>query len=419
MLLTNELLSIGFVLASNFTATVPVPESAVMKDQARIVTYAAGMTGAPLHLQMSDGKTGFAIDHGIVYLFKCPGSYFHLQDFGERAKFTGKAVMSKDQALELATRVVRSLTKTGDPIKDVKPEVRCGGPFQGNPIPFYEVTWPKTNAWGYETSTAVVEIDGRSGKIVSLDLWDPGFWDIPGESSISNRVFRPDPKPVQKTAKVKSWWPHPTTNQVSAAIPLWLAFCEKLGVSPGSRTNLNEIDWEKSWIYSDKEISTNGQVVQVWFTNATTFECVDGIVYRHTAEDACFAGFWDRKPAEEWKQFEGKVVKDWKVLAAELETTLVTKLGIPREALADLSPTAELNPLAIGSYGVNRLPVGWRNWPKNPGRNVWIGETHQAFSAEFDLSSGDLKLLSFHDPKLIRLLGSPKKQTQKDSSSEK
>ena len=49
------------------------------------------------------------------------------------------------------------------------------------------------------------------------------------------------------------------------------------------------------------------------------------------------------------------------------------------------------------------MVVGWRNWPRNAGREVSVDETILAFEAEFDVETGELKWINFHDRNLSQL----------------
>ena len=80
-------------------------------------------------------------------------------------------------------------------------------------------------------------------------------------------------------------------------------------------------------------------------------------------------------------------------------------MGVPRDALGALSPSPQVAPPQFGGEGVKQLPIEWRNWPKNAGRAVLIGETRRAFAAEFDLENGAMTWISFDDPTLIEALG--------------
>ena len=48
--------------------------------------------------------------------------------------------------------------------------------------------------------------------------------------------------------------------------------------------------------------------------------------------------------------------------------------------------------------------MGWRNWPRNAGREVSVDETILAFEAEFDVETGELKWINFHDRNFVSAL---------------
>jgi hypothetical protein len=77
---------------------------------------------------------------------------------------------------------------------------------------------------------ATLDIDGRTGKVVLLNLLDTSFLDLEGTKRMMSQVYTPDPP--RRRLPVHDF-PHPTTNEVTQAISNWLVFCAKLGVNPG------------------------------------------------------------------------------------------------------------------------------------------------------------------------------------------
>src|SRR5262249_35820353 len=103
-------------------------------------------------------------------------------------------------------------------------------------------------------------------------------------------------------------------------------------------------------------------------------------------------------------RFKGKVLKNWEDLAKGLEEKLIARAGVPKQLLDPFIPQIHINKVELGKETTKRVVVGWRNWPRNANRTVYVEETILAFRAEFDVESGELKWLNFHDPQFIGAL---------------
>jgi len=229
---------------------------------------------------------------------------------------------------------------------------------------------------------------------------------------VSNRAYKAELGPPMPTRwqmrnqpPLKRLLPYPATNEIAKAIHSWLRFCSSLGIPPGAQTNLAAVFWARTFSYTNHDVSRVAPVAQIAFTNGTRFEAINGVAFSHYAEDAMYSGFWQEMTPEERDTFKGKINKDWKELARDLERTLIRSVGIPESLLTPYSFTVSLGtPREIGAVGIKRLVLDWRNWPRNAGREVSVDETRSAFAAEFDLETGELKWINFHDPNFIAAL---------------
>jgi hypothetical protein len=131
--------------------------------------------------------------------------------------------------------------------------------YEGNEIPFYWVTWPRETKGGMLLNyTAFVEVDARKGLVTFLELQDKAFYDYAFAQQISNRVCTPEPSKPPRMGRFPKprLKPRPSyleTNQTAQAIAAWVDFCEKLGVKPGTDTNLASVNWELSVAYTNKD----------------------------------------------------------------------------------------------------------------------------------------------------------------------
>jgi hypothetical protein len=408
MIDTNLLLSIGFSIITNFANVVHLPDNAVPKSPADLQRCLIGSPYSPIDLFLEDRQEKcFEISDGVVCRYSSPDSFFEIQDPKLIPNYTGTSLLTTNDLMGIASVTVQRLVKHGNPVTNGPPKIVYAGFYKGKRIPFFRIIWPNGN--GGITDTAVVEIDGRTGQVVFARLWDTAFRDFVFGQKIKDQVYTPEPKkPVlQETISPvrKFHLPQPSTNYVSKAIKNWLVFCNRLGFETGTETNVANVNWDHTWLYTNEEQSARMPVCQIRFVNSSRFESINGIVFSHVSQDACYVGFWDQRPPEEWSRFRGKIVKSWQELAKELEPLLIEKLGIPKELLAPFSPNSRFKAPDVGSEGIKRVIVDWRNWPHNTGRTVWTSETKLAISAEFDLETGELKFIKFHDPKFIEALG--------------
>ncbi len=403
MIDTNALLNVGFTIIASFANLAGIPDDSVPKTPADLRKYIVGSPRSPtdIFLFHSNG-TSFRIEEGAVQHFESPGSYFRLQDRSLVPRYTGLPTLSSNQVVELATHTVERLAREGNPIASVAPIVRTPKPYRGATIPFYEVTWPKTNQNQSLDCYASVEIDARNKQVVALLLRDPGFNNHSLATELARRYTTPEPKRRPEYPAIsRANNPLPTTNQVQVAISNWLWFCRQLNIDPGSDTNIDHVNWARTWTYAREPFSSNAPLCQITFSNGTCFESVNGFTFNHVASDTCYGLFWESRPKAEWDGFRGKVTRNWEDLAKALEPVLVAKLGIPAKKMARLRAYPVYPPKEeTGRDPVARAVLTWRSPPPVKHKSP-PGERYEAFSVEFDLHTGDLKSIKFHDRSLL------------------
>lgn len=396
MVNTNELLSVAFAIISNFTQIVELRQDAIPRAINDCKKIVVGSPGSPIEICLIHKKgTRFNIIDGVVESFETPGSYGLSQGVGPAEKFTGTPRLSSNEVMALATNTLRRLAKSGDPIASVAPRVQ--GPSRaedGKTIPFYRITWPCTNL-PYLDTTADIEIDAENKQITYLWLPHPGFHDLLFAHQISDRVYKPEPPVERKRAPIpRDLYPLPSTNEVSLALTNMLAFCARLGFDPGTNVDLSAVDWRRSMLYTNTAVSRVMRVCQVRFRNGACFESIDGFVFGYFSHDACFSGFYDERPKEEWQRFVGPKTKEWIDLARDLEGSLERRLRVPKRVLSEYEPILHLDGAKLA-----RCVVNWRK--RDQAQNA-EDDLRTPFAAEFDLTSGQIKWIYFED---MRLLG--------------
>lgn len=399
MIETNLLLSAAFSIVASFSNVVSIPHGAVPTSPADLRKYALiGWSSIDLYLADRRG-TEFWVRNGVVYRYSTPGSLYALQNPGALRGFVGPPAISAQQAVELATNTLEKLVRNRQMMTNTRPRLSPAQYFHGQKMPFYWITWPKTNPperFGYPYY-AFVEIDGRKGLITYLDLPDEAFANRPLGDRIQAEVYKPDPLPPVVRGKPRP--PKPpclSTNEAAGLIANWLSFCHRLGIEPGARTSVDSINWEGTFISTDATLCATSPEVVVRFQNGPCFESIGGTVFAHWDADALFGDGYAYRSAEQWRHFRGKIILDWHPLAHNLEKVLIQRFGVPESLLGRFSPIPEHKPPELGTYAIERLLVDWRDFPKTNGF-VSIEETKSAFEAEFDLQTGRIKCFDVHD----------------------
>ena len=349
--------------------------------------------------------SNFWVRDGIVRQFRSYDCFMQRQDDREIDRFRGQPTLTTNQVLEKATSFISRLGKDWNPIANVAPRMSQEMGRNDEAVPFYWVSWPSTNKLVLTRYSAFVEIDARKGWVTYFDLLDDGFYDRELASQIKKRAYTPDPRPARAPMPALS---ASGTNQIVRAIPGWLRFCNLLEVAPGNYRELTDIDWDKTFIYTNALLSKSEPVCVVHFRDAAAFEAVGTITFTAVSPEACFAGRWQEEPRERFDRFMGRVNEDWKDLAGRLEKKLIERAGIPKALFERYRPDGRRRPPQLGDQTMVRLMVDWRWWPKRDDF-VSIEESRLGMSAEFDLQTGKLMLISLgeEDPKFLQALRRP------------
>ncbi len=205
-------------------------------------------------------------------------------------------------------------------------------------------------------------------------------------------------------SRVQKFHLHPPAKQtVQEAIENCRIFCRNVGI-PMSQSKLSDVDWGETWVRPDPEyLRTTNDILRAGFTDGSIMESLDGTVFGYTAPDACYVGYWGLRATNEWNPFIGEIRKRWEDLAKNLETVVLPRLGIPSAAITGIQARPARKPPEIGSRGIARVDLCWRNWLNVKNQEHWTANDCPV-DAEFDLQSGALKSLRIYDLKLIRSL---------------
>jgi hypothetical protein len=272
------------------------------------------------------------MEHGVIQHFRSQNSFLTYHE--PFSKFVGTSVLSSNQVVQLTAETLRRLEKDGHPLSNAVPVVYYAGPryaqlLQGKEIPFWDVSW--RNPREHMENMAVVEVDGRSGDIVSLNLYNWGFFDTAFEQEISNRVYTADAAPTPPTPPPgKRVLPSPTVGQATEAIAHWRVFCHGLGIGIPQGTALSDVDWARSLVCTDQATSASTPLCRIVFTNNVLFDSVGGLVFSHFGTDGFFTGDYLKRSKAEWKAMEGVVTQNWEDLARGLALSGATELGFGR-----------------------------------------------------------------------------------------
>jgi hypothetical protein len=401
---TNALLSIAFAVISNFSTKVQIPPGSVPRNVGEVQRILIGSPLCPIDVYMALGEgTQFTMEHGVIQHFRSQNSFLTYHE--PFSKFVGTSILSSNQVVQLTAETLMRLERHGHPLSDAVPVVYYAGPryaqlLQGKEIPFWEVSW--RNPREHMENMAVVEVDGRSGDIVSLNLYDWGFFDTAFELEISNRVYTADATPARpKPPPGKRVLPPPTAEQASSAIEHWRGFCRGLGIAIPPETALSDVDWDRSLVVTDRVVSASTPVCRIVFKNGVLFDSVGELVYNHYGKGCFFIGDVPKKPKAEWKAMEGTVMKDWHDLARSLQVRVAEYLGSLSSELSTARPFVVEAGGGLGTNGLTRTVIEWRKYHR-PDHTIDAQELPLLFAAEFDLRSGDTVWVNFQD---IGLLG--------------
>jgi hypothetical protein len=302
--------------------------------------------------------------------------------------------LSSNQVVQLATDTLRALQTCGQPVDYTLPEAQFAGVRHGQQIPFWDVYF--RNPTNHMAKAANVEIDGRTGAVVCINLYDDGFFDSGFEQQISKRVYTADaPRPKAKRLISK-----PTPDQLALAIEHWRIFCQGLGIAIPPNTSLADVDWERSLVCTDRVFSLTKPVCQVVFKNDVLFDSLDGLVYDYYSRGSFFVGDFLKKPKSEREALQGEVTKNWKDLARDFQVRLSTYIGPLSSRLADAMPLVREAGGEHGSIGLTRTVIQWRKYEQTD-HTVESSDLPLLFLVEFDLRTGEVMWVHFCDATLL------------------
>jgi hypothetical protein len=393
MVLTNVLLSISFSLISNFLTKAELPQAIAPRSIEDVGRYHVGFNYAPIdtYVELKNGNE-FWIRNGVVQSFLSPSALYVNRDPNPAGKLATPSLTS-NEVVALANRVLERLARRGNPVSDQPARVKVSPGRRGDQGAFYEFVWPATNAFGYKLA---LEIDARRGALTHLDLHDDAFFDYGFASQISNRVYVADAPPKARPAGPRA---RPTTKQLEEGIASWLKLSSRLGFDAGAQINVASVDWSETYCYTNPPLSSTVPVCRVRFLDGGGFDSLGGSVICVLARDSCYAGDWGNKPNEHWAKFQGRIRVRWEVLAEKLKANLVNRVGLPKVMLDSLNPESLIYEHEIGSESLKRILVKWVDLPPDDSRGPV-----ERFFAEFDVESGEVKLLSFWDRRLREAL---------------
>jgi hypothetical protein len=191
-------------------------------------------------------------------------------------------------------------------------------------------------------------------------------------------------------------WPKPSKTEILELIPKWLDFCRRFDLDPGPQTNIANVDWIETVVWTNENVLEHGTLMKIQFQNGTIFESVNGKIFGHFSGDAAFVGAWAERPGEYWTNYAGNLQFRWEDLAKRLNTLLTQKGPMAQSRLEKFTPTLYVQ----GRGGMARCLVRWCDSEENRNMSVSLEDIKTALLAEFDLGTGQTKTLRFDDPEL-------------------
>ena len=184
------------------------------------------------------------------------------------------------------------------------------------------------------------------------------------------------------------------------ALPSWLWLCESLKIDTRGETNLSAVNWDGTFLFTNHLIMGRPLECAVELASGANFCAIQDVAVSYVSRDPYFFGNWPSRTAEQLRPFQGRINLNWQSLAAEFERALVERVRIPKKYLDPYKPYPVFaGERELGIVTVKRVLVRWGSSRKNA--------YYEAFNAEFDLETGELKQLAFLDRELISALPSP------------
>jgi hypothetical protein len=401
-IITNELLSISLAAIGAFTNIVSIPPKAVPTTTNEIARFAINpWRPTEVYITHSLG-TDFWIRDGTIKSFCSPGSYSKLQDPDLIPKFFGVATLTTNELIAFGLNIVRKLLKRESHLSTTTPDIRTPGIVLGTNVPFVTLSWPGTNKDSAFRYAVEVEIDARSSAVTWLDLQDSAFFDPAIASAILRTIFRTNQAAAAKESIPRKNNFPPSDQDVRRLLPKWTQFRKAMGFAEPKCVSIECVNWERSFSYTNRARSST-PAKQVRFNDSTCFEGIAEKVFGHYDADACFTGLWDERPAAEWEKFQGPIKKRWKDLVDNFEKHLENRFGLKRNYLNKFTPRLTYATGNFGDFGLKRARIGWLEIPRSEQITHMEDGRHpeDAFSAEFDLETGEIKFINIENPDFI------------------
>ena len=406
MVNTNELLSVSFALLAAFGGQCRLPARLIPHSTNEIATFQAGELFHPLNIHIVHSNISeFWIQRGAV-------AKFRLLSFSSTNTIARAATpleepssgMTASDAVLYGEGVLRALSAGSEPGSGVVPSVAPLTESGKADVSGYHLRWLlKDRGWFQYTAEMVV--DPRTKALSYLSLLSPSFNDPAREMSMSNRVIVsvPTGRVTEAVNSMSGNVSAAASDPVAEALASWLTLCRTLAVDPGAQTNLIDIDWNRCRAYTNREISTNTAVLQLWFRNGAGFECIRGKAFSHYSADSCFGGSFGQRTAADWGRFRGTVRIPWEPQARAFERSMVTNLSVSSNILRTLKLVAINVPPELGAQGFTRVSCGWFVWPTEWESVREMADIPVKATCEIDLVDGSIKW--FHiDPRLLGLV---------------
>ncbi len=393
---TNALVAASLVLISNFCRTVPVSQAMVPTSDSEIARVRVGNASDPAALSLfTSAGAIFQMSGGAIDRYT-GADCFYAPPSGNRAPVTaGKLRLTKEEAAKVIRTFLATLLHTNSVSGNASERI-----WQEGSKPFYLCDWKSDNQ--REKASAFMELDGRSGSITSISLYGRPFHDTNLHAKILAKTYRPPQSPPRRIS-LNAHLSAPSTNYVLEAIPRWIGFCRRLGLDPGTQTNVDEIDWQNCRLIPHVPVDPLGtNAWRISFKNGVRFYSTDSIPYEHVAADAYFAGDYMSKSKAEKQKAQGLAKLDWRVLSDSLTDRISSGFNIPKSQLSRLHPESVLSVPAPNEKGLIRALIHWTSEAPAPGRAII--NLRYAIAAEFDLRDGSVKLLSFSDSEMLHAI---------------
>jgi hypothetical protein len=388
MIDTNQLLNIAVVAISNLCQMVPVDQGAIVTNKSQIhIRRASPLT--KFVIVANDAGYVYSIRDGVVQGLNNPELL--RADFDSKAAKVFKTpLLNSNDAIKISDEVLSRLARGFDPLSNSTVQVTMPGTGPERKIPLCQIR--RTRVDGH--SEATLSLNAANARVVEFFLFDKRFYDTPEGRSLMARAIKDDPRPPPSPRHIV----HPETNEVIAILKNAALFADQMGICNDSPTNAAAIDWERTEKFQD--------TVRVYTKDGAQIGATNRIVCYYAAKGALFAGPAEPMTEEEIQRFTVRIQVDWHDLAKKVIDLLRNKADVPPALLSNLKPWLPHGAPNVGELEIHRIQIVWVNSTDNfTLRSFNSG----SFSAEVDLSTGEIMSVRIGDPKLIQYLSATQK----------